>query len=426
MPGRRLAGLLVWLVVAVFAVPATAQEPDPALRGRAEQLVALVNGEAPVETMFSPEFLAQVPAAQVRAIGEALRTQYGRAEAVDRIEPASATAATVLIRTERATLRMNLAIQPQPPHLVQGLLVAGAEMRGDSLAAIAAEITALPGQAAFAVARLGEGAPEILAAHRAETPLAIGSAFKLWVLAEIARQATAGERRWNEVVPLDRRSLPSGILQAWPQGSPLTVHTLAGLMISISDNTATDILLDLAGRRNVERMLGTIGGAAATRNRPFLSTLHAFALKAAPEPTYRAWREAGEDARRRMLSEDPSLAGAGLDPGRFGTAPTRLDVEWFASPADLVRTMDWLRRSGGDEALALLAISPGLPSPAASELAYIGYKGGSEPGVLNLTWLVRNRAGSWHVVTGSWNDPAAPLQEARFGELMRRAIQLVS
>ena len=40
-------------------------------------------------------------------------------------------------------------------------------------------------------------------------------------------------------------------------------------------------------------------------------------------------------------------------------------------------------------------------------------KGGSEPGVLNLTWLVRNRAGTWHVVTGSWNNPAAPLEEHR-------------
>ena len=32
--------------------------------------------------------------------------------------------------------------------------------------------------------------------------------------------------------------------------------------------------------------------------------------------------------------------------------------------------------------------------------------------MLNLTWLVRNRAGAWHVVTGSWNNPAAPLEEA--------------
>ncbi len=59
------------------------------------------------------------------------------------------------------------------------------------------------------------------------------------------------------------------------------------------------------------------------------------------------------------------------------------------------------------------------------ELAYVGYKGGSEPGVLNLTWLIRSRAGVWHVVTGSWNNPAAPIEDARFIALMARAVQLV-
>ena len=45
--------------------------------------------------------------------------------------------------------------------------------------------------------------------------------------------------------------------------------------------------------------------------------------------------------------------------------------------------------------------------------------------MLNLTWLVRNRAGAWHVVTGTWNNPAAPLDEQRFIGLMARAVQLV-
>ena len=45
--------------------------------------------------------------------------------------------------------------------------------------------------------------------------------------------------------------------------------------------------------------------------------------------------------------------------------------------------------------------------------------------MLNLTWLARNRAGAWHVVTGSWNNMAAPVEEARFIALMARAVQLV-
>ena len=106
--------------------------------------------------------------------------------------------------------------------------------------------------------------------------------------------------------------------------------------------------------------------------------------------------------------------------------PLRIgELEWFASANDLARTLDWLRRNGDPQALAILGISPGGAPSLRQDFDYVGYKGGSEPGVLNLTWLVRNRAGVWHAVTGTWNNPAAALDEARFVGLMQRALQLV-
>ncbi|NMB11632.1 MAG: serine hydrolase [Firmicutes bacterium] len=45
----------------------------------------------------------------------------------------------------------------------------------------------------------------------------------------------------------DYISLPSGMLQEWPVGSPITLHTLASLMSSISNNTATNALIDVEG-----------------------------------------------------------------------------------------------------------------------------------------------------------------------------------
>ena len=40
------------------------------------------------------------------------------------------------------------------------------------------------------------------------------------------------------------------------------------------------------------------------------------------------------------------------------------------------------------------------------EWAYVGFKGGSEPGVVNFSWLLRDVAGVDHVLVMSWNDPA--------------------
>lgn len=426
MTGRLLASLIACLAWLGLALPAAAQEPGPELRARAEQVVRLLGGGENPSELFTPEFLAQVPEAQVRAISTQIVGQYGAPRRLAGIDAQTPTAAILHIEHERATLHASLVIEPQAPHRISGLVVTGADRADDSLAAIMEEVRALPGETSVAVARLGEAAPQLVAAVEPDRALAIGSTFKLFILAEISRQVAAGERRWDEVVTLDRRSIPSGLLQSWPRNAPITVHSLASLMISQSDNTATDMLLHLAGRENVERMMERIGVEAGARNRPLLSTLEVSALKALPEATIQAWRSADEAGRRRLLAEQGELTPEGIDLAHFTGAPRYIDLfEWFASPADLVRVLDWLRREGGDEALAILAINPGVTPTITGGLQYVGYKGGSEPGVLNLSWLIRNRAGQWHVVTGSWNNPAATVEEARFLGLMTRAIQLL-
>jgi len=418
---------LLVLVLLGLCGPVCAQDSpaSPALRSRAEQVVALLRGQGDPAEMFTPAFLAQVPPARIRGIGQQIVAQYGAVRGLDRLDAASPQSGVMHVGTERATLNIQIAVEPQAPNRIAGLLFTGADMRGDSLAAIVEEIRALPGQKSIAIARLGDGAPALLASLEPERPLAIGSAFKLFILAELSRQIAAGQRHWNDVVILDRRSIPSGTLQAWPQGSPITLHSLAALMISVSDNTAADMLLHTLGRENVERMMETIGVSNAARNRPLLSTLETSAIKTGPAPALNAWLQADEAGRRRMLASDyAAIDPARVDIARFTGNPLHIELEWYASAADMVRVMDWLRRSADDHARAILAINSGLGPQIRGELAYVGYKGGSEPGVLNLTWLVRNRAGVWQVITGSWNNPDAPLEDQRFIALMARAVQL--
>jgi beta-lactamase class A len=417
--------LLAWAGLIALARPVAAQEAGPELRARAAQIVALLRGQGDPAEIFAPAFLAEIPAARFHTIAQQLVSQYGAVRGLERLDAASPQAGIMHVAMERATLHIQIVVEPQPPHRIAGLLVTGADMRGDSLDAVIGEIRALPGQATVAVARLGDGAPELLASIEPDRPLAIGSAFKLLILAELSRQVRTGQRRWSDVVALDRRSIPSGTLQTWPPRAPVTLHTLASLMVSVSDNTAADMLLHTLGRDNVERMMTAIGIADPSRNRPFLSTLEVAAIKTAPAPALNLWRQADEAGRRRLLADYAQTDAGRIDIARFAGNPLNLDIEWLASASDMVRTMDWLRRNGDDTARAILAINPGLPQGMRGELAYIASKGGSEPGVLNLTWLVRNRGGAWFCVTGSWNNPAAPLEEQRFIGLLARAVQLV-
>jgi beta-lactamase class A len=413
------------LLLIGLAAPAAAAEPSPELKQRAGELVRVLRGEGAADAPFAPAFLAVIPGAQVTAIGEQLRQAYGAPTGITAIEARDAASGTLIVDFPKATARIDIAIEPAAPHLITGFLIGGVEAKAQTLDALAPAFRALPGRAGAAAARLGEGAPQFVFGEKAEEAFAVGSDFKLFVLAELVREVRAGERRWSDVVPLTTRSLPSGILQAWPQGAPVTLHTLAALMISRSDNTAADALLSTLGRDKVERLLPALGVRAAARDRPLLATREAFLLKAGDPARLAQWRSADESGRRRLLGGMAGTAVAGLDLGKFMEKPLAIDaVEWFASPADLVRTLDWIRKAGDRTALDILAIEPGSPA-AARDFAYAGYKGGSEPGVLALAYLVRRKNGGWAAAVGAWNDPAAPVDPSQLPALMGRMLALL-
>lgn len=427
MTGRGLwRGLLALLLLLALPLPAHSAEPSTAFSRRAGELVRMLNGELPPQRFFSPAFLARIPPAQVATVTAQLKSSYGKAQSLERVEATGPTAGIAFVRFERAVVRLQMAVGPQPPHLVEGLLVAGAESSAADVAAVFAEMVALPGQVSLAAARLEDAGPAGFLTEKSDRPLAIGSAFKLFVLAELVRSVKAGERKWTDVVALGPPSLPSGIVQDWPKGSPVTLHTLAALMISRSDNSATDTLLALLGRDRVERLLPELGVRAPERNRPFLATREAFALKLGDPALLTKWKSADEAGRRALLPQLGRIDPATLDTSRLGGRPAEIaTVEWFASPDDLVRTLDWLRRNGDQTALDLLAINPGLGPALAKAFGYFGFKGGSEAGVLNLSFLLKTRSGRWIAISATWNDEAKALDEPRFVALTSRLVSLL-
>jgi len=102
--------------------------------------------------------------------------------------------------------------------------------------------------------------------------------------------------------------------------------------------------------------------------------------------------------------------------------PAAIDrLEWYASATDICQALDWFRGHGDSEVRGILAINPG-PSLDAQRWAYIGYKGGSEPGVISLNFLLQSRQGDWYEVSAIWNNPAAPVQEMQWELLVSSLI----
>ena len=122
----------------------------------------------------------------------------------------------------------------RPAAIVSAAIVGYSRLMRVERARTTAALKALPGEVAYLVEQEGE----VLAAHRADDKLAVGSAFKLAVLLALHERIESGAADWADVIRLKpgHVSLPSGFLQRMPPGSPLTLHSLAAAMIAESDS----------------------------------------------------------------------------------------------------------------------------------------------------------------------------------------------
>jgi beta-lactamase class A len=348
-------------------------------------LVRLFGPTEADEAWFAPSFSAQVPVGKVRVLVRAMKDELGALKAVRRTESAYEC------EFERGVVATEAHLDGQGRFVK--LFFHPPRVQGRSLDGASAAIRALPGKTSLLVVTDGKDRKAL----DADVPMAVASAFKLAVLEALHAQIDAKKRRWDDVVELDPRwkSVPTGFLQTWPEKAPITVYALAALMISQSDNTATDQLLSLVGRAEVERW--------AQHDRPFLATREVSILKARPNGNllarFRAEDEAGRRALLGEVAQKPLIA-ADVDLQN----PSALDVEWHFSARELCGLIERVH------SLPLMWINPGPAS--AADWKTIAYKGGSEPGVLNLTTRV-STGNHVHCVVATWNDEQRALDEAK-------------
>ncbi|MDX2118571.1 MAG: serine hydrolase [Planctomycetota bacterium] len=420
----------------------TITAPDTDAGKQLAWFVAALNG-APlgdITTRFTPEFIAQVPQAKLEELVTALRAGEFKVGAtrIDVREGNSPAALRASVQGATGISPVTLAVNPDGR--MHTLFIGAAVPTVKSWDEVKTRLAALPGSTAMYVARLGAAGWDDRAevfAKDAFAPGAIGSTFKLWVLGALAEQVAAGRAAWDEQLAVSDalKSLPSGTMQVNPEGTMFTLEHFATQMISISDNTAADHLLLHVGREAAEAFMARCT-ASPERNRPMLSTLDMFKLKlSGDDAAVAAWLAADESTRRSMLATGGRVNALAPIAAKamFWKKPFKIDqIEWFASPIDCARAMAELHhleqqreQQPGQDALGrALRKNPGIMLGA--QWTSAAFKGGSEPGVINLTWLLRRSDEQWFAVSMTWNNPKASLDEAAFIGLASGAISLLA
>lgn len=131
---------------------------------------------------------------------------------------------------------------------------------------ILSRLSALPGRIAFYYKNLTDG--ECIAFHENE-PMMAASVIKLFILAEAYRQMADGRLDKNRLVTIHKKDcVPScGALTYMHDGLQVTVEDLYTLMIILSDNTATNYMIDILGEEAINEGIRSLGFTATRLNR---------------------------------------------------------------------------------------------------------------------------------------------------------------
>ncbi|KXS47902.1 MAG: putative beta-lactamase [Halanaerobium sp. T82-1] len=355
---------------------------------------------ASLESLFADSFLEQVSLTQI----EAIVNQYG--SALGAVQAAEKTENGYSLQFEKGTAPAQITLNEEGK--IIGLWFGNYSLAEDNLDTILAELKELPGEL---VSVIKNNQVKVLS-YNEQKLMAVGSTFKLHVLKKLYEEIEDSDKSWSDIVELgaENRSLPSGILQSWSLGTPLTLRSLSNLMISQSDNTATDHLIDFLGRENLEDGLKDI-------NIPFLKTREFFMLKFSDDDQLRErYLNSNLSEKRKILSE---LSSRELNNIKVGDKPILIEeLEWYFSTEELAEMIYELKDAPE------IKINPGLVDQKNYYLA--GYKGGSEPGVLQFTHLLQKREESdIYAISVTINNREQAVDGQKAAQLTSRLISAV-
>ncbi|MEO7673541.1 MAG: serine hydrolase [Pyrinomonadaceae bacterium] len=98
-------------------------------------------------------------------------------------------------------------------------------------------------------------------ALRADEQVRTASTIKLPIMTEAFRQVSQGKLKWTDEIVLTKQNKQggSGILSEFTDDTNVDLRTAVNLMIVVSDNTATNLVLEKLGADKVNELMGILG-----------------------------------------------------------------------------------------------------------------------------------------------------------------------
>lgn len=225
--------------------------------------------------------------------------------------------------------------------------------------------------------------------YHTDSRLSVASSFKLFVLKALYENITnTVGGSWDTQVAIrdEWKSLPSGILHTKPAGTIYTLKQLADLMISISDNTATDHIINYLGRDYVESFL------PEAYDFPLIKTGDMFKLRyLISESDLNSYLAMSETEKRNYL--DTTIYGRSISEININeidwtsNIEKQKQIEWDFNATEMFTILNETKSFDSTH------INPGFADPSAWKT--VAYKGGGDVGVYSLCEMMENNKGAW-------------------------------
>ncbi|KZK90573.1 hypothetical protein PsAD46_02194 [Pseudovibrio sp. Ad46] len=332
------------------------------------------NGNGDDLSMFSTGFLSLVGEQGLKRSLEDALAAYGAAQEISKETQKNA----FLVKTTH--FKIVVLLERERSGKIKGLFIKPALYQVENLDECLSLMQEITGTSSLLIRKDGVE----FFSKNADQPLAIGPAYKLFVMQELVRRVKSGELKWNQKVRLEKdlESHPVSSLYAKMSGGLVTLQVVAQHMMAASDNSAADVVLNLIGTKPLE---------TREERTPFLTSRQFYQLKADRDLAEK-YGQADVAKRRKILEkiEERSLPAIEdvADPYLSG-------VEWYASAEELC---DVIGEIADDKAMQF---NPGLAEK--TDWQRIAFKAGSEIGVLNFTYDLKGLNGTHWQVAVTWN-----------------------
>jgi Beta-lactamase enzyme family/ORF 12 gene product N-terminal len=378
-----------------------------------------------IASHFDALFLGQVSTARINAVLADIPATRGSLVGLLAEDPSSLIAIAGF-----GTERWNVSLAVDGSGLIDGLRLAPS-VSVSSWSEVDKALVALAPNVSFLAARVSKGTCAPIHQLDSSTPRPLASELKLFVLGALAHRVATGQVGWKQELTVGNQlrssgnPVGSGSLEFSPAGTKVSVQETATKMISISDNTAADMLINLVGRSAVETQVRH-WSSTPELDVPFLTTREMFLLHYVNYPTLaNAYLKRTPSAREAFV--DSSVDPLSLSEVRDSTEPRDIDkIEWFGSPDDICRAFVGLQRLSHQPKLSpiasILSVNKGDLGLDPSKWPTVWFKGGSEPGVLTLGYLATNSRGQTFVVSAMLSNATAALAPSATVALLEVAI----